>query len=117
MMDSPTFFMEPVRGFKQKGVLGAIGGVGIGALNLTTKPTTGFMQAVSMPIKGAVKEVKSLLHRQMGKGRIVTWYAEGVSPAWNASEAEQEKFMRAFVERAKMTQRNRVLGGYGSCAL
>ncbi|CAE7182837.1 unnamed protein product, partial [Rhizoctonia solani] len=57
------FFMEPVRGFKRGGVLGAIGGVGIGALNLTAKPTAGLMQAVSMPIEGAVKEVKSLLHR------------------------------------------------------
>ncbi|CAE6440349.1 unnamed protein product [Rhizoctonia solani] len=93
------FFMEPVRGFKRRGVLGAIGGVGIGALNLTTKPTAGFMQAVSMPIEGAVKEVKSLLHRQVGKDRIATRYAEGVSAARNASEAEREKVVRAFVER------------------
>ncbi|CAE7220831.1 unnamed protein product, partial [Rhizoctonia solani] len=93
------FFMEPVRGFKRGGVLGAIGGVGIGALNLTAKPTAGFMQAVSMPIEGAVKEVKSLLHRQVGKDRIATRYAEGVSAARNASEAERDKIVRAFVER------------------
>ncbi|CUA70529.1 Sterol 3-beta-glucosyltransferase UGT80B1 [Rhizoctonia solani] len=93
------FFMEPVRGFKRGGVLGAIGGVGIGALNLTTKPTAGFMQAVSMPIEGAVKEVKSLLYRQVGKDRIATRYAEGVNAARNASEGEREKIVRAFVER------------------
>ncbi|KAG8763486.1 hypothetical protein FRC11_002889 [Ceratobasidium sp. 423] len=93
------FFMEPVRGFKRKGVLGAIGGVGIGALNLTTKPTAGFMHAVSMPIEGTVKEVKALLHRQVGKERTATRYAQGVSAARNASEAEREKVVRAFVER------------------
>ncbi|KAH7322330.1 hypothetical protein B0J17DRAFT_633377 [Rhizoctonia solani] len=92
-------FMEPVRGFKRGGVMGAIGGVGIGALNLTAKPTAGFMQAVSMPIEGAVKEVKSMLHRQVGKDRIATRYAQGVSAARNASEADREKIVRAFVER------------------
>ncbi|KAF8721986.1 Glycosyltransferase family 1 protein, partial [Rhizoctonia solani] len=93
------FFMEPVRGFKRGGVLGAIGGVGIGALNLTTKPTAGFMHAVSMPIEGTVKEVKSLLNRQVGKDRIVTRYAQGVSAARSASEAERESVVRAFIER------------------
>ncbi|CAE6390425.1 unnamed protein product [Rhizoctonia solani] len=90
------FFMEPVRGFKRGGVLGAIGGV---ALNLTTKPAAGFMDAVSMPIEGTVKEVKSLLHRQVGKDRIATRYAQGVSAARSASEAEREKIVRTFVER------------------
>ncbi|CAE6526293.1 unnamed protein product [Rhizoctonia solani] len=93
------FFMEPVRGFKRGGMLGAIGGVGIGALNLTTKPTAGFMNAVSMPIEGTVKEVKALLHRQVGKDRTATRYAQGVSAARNASEAERERIVRAFVER------------------
>ncbi|KAF8748480.1 Glycosyltransferase family 1 protein [Rhizoctonia solani] len=93
------FFMEPVRGFKRGGVLGAIGGVGIGALNLTTKPTAGFMHAVSMPIEGTVREVKSLLNRQVGKDRIVTRYAQGVSAARSASEAERERVVRAFIER------------------
>ncbi|QRW24293.1 glycosyltransferase family 1 protein [Rhizoctonia solani] len=93
------FFMEPVRGFKRGGVLGAIGGVGIGALNLTTKPTAGFMHAVSMPIEGTVREVKSLLNRQVGKDRIVTRYAQGVSAARGASEAERERVVRAFIER------------------
>ncbi|KAJ1305709.1 hypothetical protein OPQ81_010444 [Rhizoctonia solani] len=93
------FFMEPVRGFKRGGVLGAIGGVGIGALNLTTKPTAGFMQAVSMPIEGSVKEVKALFHGQIGKERIATRYAQGISASRNASEAERERVVRVFVER------------------
>ncbi|KAL5641789.1 hypothetical protein ACGC1H_002028 [Rhizoctonia solani] len=91
-------FMEPVRGYKEKGILGAAAGVGKGTLSATTKPLAGVFQFISQPLEGTAKDVRSLFRKQVGKERIAARYAEGVLAVRKASQKEKEILVQAFVE-------------------
>ncbi|ELU40833.1 UDPGT domain-containing protein [Rhizoctonia solani AG-1 IA] len=71
------FFREPVRGYKENGILGAAAGVAKGskfALSVTTKPLAGSLQFVSKPLEGTAKDICSLFRKQVGKERIAARY-------------------------------------------
>ncbi|CAE7079432.1 unnamed protein product [Rhizoctonia solani] len=97
-------FMEPVRGYKEKGILGAAAGVGKGTLSATTKPLAGVMQFISQPLEGTAKEVRSLFRKEVGKERIAARYAEGVSAVRTASQKEREILVQTFIERHGQTR-------------
>ncbi|CAE6475911.1 unnamed protein product [Rhizoctonia solani] len=92
-------FMEPVRGYKEKGVLGAAAGVGRGTLSATTKPLAGVLQFISQPLEGTAKDVRSLFRKEVGKERIAARYAEGILAAREANQKEKEILVQAFIER------------------
>ncbi|KDN37111.1 hypothetical protein RSAG8_10386, partial [Rhizoctonia solani AG-8 WAC10335] len=96
-------FMEPVRGYKANGILGAAAGVGKGTLSAATKPIAGVMQFISQPLEGTAKEVRSLFHKEVGKERIAARYAEGVLAVRQASQKEKELLVQAFMERGVRT--------------
>lgn len=90
-------FQEPVKGYKEKGILGAAAGVGKGTLSATTKPITGVLQFISMPLEGTAKNVQSLFRKQVGKERIATRYGEGILAARQASEKDRQAVINAFI--------------------
>ncbi|KAJ1311934.1 hypothetical protein OPQ81_010394 [Rhizoctonia solani] len=92
-------FMEPVRGYKEKGILGAAAGVGKGTLSATTKPLAGVLQFISQPLEGTAKDVRSLFRKEVGKERIAARYSEGILAARKASQQEKEFLVQAFIER------------------
>ncbi|KAG8730349.1 hypothetical protein FRC11_006914, partial [Ceratobasidium sp. 423] len=96
-------FMEPVRGYKENGILGAAAGVGKGTLSATTKPLAGVLQFISQPLEGTAKDVRSLFRKEVGKERIAARYAEGVLAARKASQKEKEILVQAFIERRGRT--------------
>ncbi|EUC58960.1 sterol 3-beta-glucosyltransferase, partial [Rhizoctonia solani AG-3 Rhs1AP] len=102
-------FMEPVRGYKEKGILGAAAGVGKGTLSATTKPLAGVLQFISQPLEGTAKDVRSLFRKQVGKERIAARYAEGVLAVRKASQKETEILVQAFIEMRGRTG----MGGKG----
>ncbi|KAF8746781.1 Glycosyltransferase family 28 N-terminal domain [Rhizoctonia solani] len=89
------FVTEPTKGLKNDGFYGAVGGLGVGTLNLVAKPVGGALQFVSMPIEGTAR---SLSHKEIGKERIVARRAEGIVASERASLQEQYAVIEAFVE-------------------
>ncbi|CAE6356862.1 unnamed protein product [Rhizoctonia solani] len=96
------FFREPVRGYKENGILGAAAGVAKGTLSVTTKPLAGSLQFVSKPLEGTAKDICSLFRKQVGKERIAARYAEGTLLVRRASQKEKEMIIQAFMERGSM---------------
>ncbi|KAF8686298.1 Glycosyltransferase family 1 protein [Rhizoctonia solani] len=84
-----------VLGIYDGGFYGAVGGLGVGTLNLVAKPVGGALQFVSMPIEGTAR---SLSHKEIGKERIVARRAEGIVASERASLQEQYAVIEAFVE-------------------
>ncbi|CAE6390439.1 unnamed protein product [Rhizoctonia solani] len=100
-------FAEPVKGFKEKGTLGAAVGVGTGVLNFYMKPAAGLLQAVSKPMEGGVKDIRSIFHTGISLERITVRRAEGVLAVKRASQREQDLIVRAFAEYKAKTSRER----------
>ncbi|KAK8853459.1 hypothetical protein IAR55_004166 [Kwoniella newhampshirensis] len=50
---------EPVEGAKKEGFLGAIKGIGRSYVNVTARPAAGIVGALSLPIRGAMKEIRT----------------------------------------------------------
>ncbi|KAB5589229.1 sterol glucosyltransferase [Ceratobasidium theobromae] len=92
-------FAAPVQGYKENGMLGAVAGVGVGAMNATTKPLAGVLQFVSMPLEGTAKNMRSLAYKPFDKDRITARYAEGILATKCAGQREREVVITAFVER------------------
>ncbi|QRW24983.1 glycosyltransferase family 1 protein [Rhizoctonia solani] len=98
---------EPVRGFKEKGALGAAIGVGTGVLSFYMKPAAGFLQFFSMPMEGGVKDIRTLFTKGISQERIATRRAEGVLVVKQSSQEEQDSIIRAFAEHKDKTLRDR----------
>ncbi|KAG8763484.1 hypothetical protein FRC11_002887 [Ceratobasidium sp. 423] len=96
---------EPVKGYKEKGALGAVTGFGAGALNLYVKPFAGALQAVSMPMEGVVKDLRGMFHKDISQERIVVRHAEGVLAVKKASQRDQDAVVQAFTEFKARTSR------------
>ncbi|KAF8702122.1 Glycosyltransferase family 1 protein, partial [Rhizoctonia solani] len=98
---------ETVRGFKEKGALGAAIGVGTGVLSFYMKPAAGFLQFFSMPMEGGVKDIRTLFTKGISQERIATRRAEGVLVVKQSSQEEQDSIIRAFAEHKDKTLRDR----------
>ncbi|CCO35669.1 Sterol 3-beta-glucosyltransferase [Rhizoctonia solani AG-1 IB] len=98
------FVTEPVKGLKNDGFYGAIGGLGVGTLNLVTKPVGGALQFVSMPMEGTAI---SFSHKEIEKDRIVARQAEGIVASERASLQERSAVIEAFVEYKAKRKRDK----------
>lgn len=98
------FVTEPIKGFKEEGFYGGLGGLGVGTLNLAAKPVGGALQFVSKPIEGTVR---SFAHKENGKDRIVARRAQGIMASERATLQEQNAVIEAFVEFKAKKKRER----------
>ncbi|KAH7322331.1 glycosyltransferase family 1 protein [Rhizoctonia solani] len=89
---------EPVKGYKEKGVMGAVTGFGTGALNLHMKPAAGMLQLFSKPVEGGVKKLRGISHKDISQERIAVRRAEGVLAVKQASQMDQDAVVQAFAE-------------------
>lgn len=101
------FVKQPAKGYEEKGVLGAVGGFGIGSMNLVTKPIAGMMQAFSMPMEGTAKDLRALFRKEIGKERLATRHAEGVLAVKRASQRDRDVVIKAFAAYKVRTQREK----------
>jgi len=71
--------MSPVRGAKKEGVVGAVKGVGIGVLNLTTKVSSGALGLLTFTSQGAYKSARASM--RMDTRRTIKQFrrAEGIA--------------------------------------
>ncbi|KAF8596221.1 glycosyltransferase family 1 protein [Ceratobasidium sp. AG-I] len=88
--------MEPVRGYKEHGVGGALMGVGKGTLNSIAKPLAGMFAGISHPLEGAAKSVGAMLHQHVGRERQLTRYKEGILQTEGLSQEERQRVVVAF---------------------
>ncbi|CAE6526287.1 unnamed protein product [Rhizoctonia solani] len=98
---------EPVKGYKEKGALGAVTGFGAGALNLYMKPFAGALQVVSMPVEGGVKNLRGMFHKDTSQERILVRHAEGVLAVKQSSQRDQDAVVQAFTEFKARASRER----------
>ncbi|KAJ1305423.1 hypothetical protein OPQ81_000433 [Rhizoctonia solani] len=98
------FVVEPIKGFKEDGLYGAVGGLGVGTLNLATKPIGGALQFVSKPIEGTLR---SFSHKESSKDRIAFRRAQGITAAEHATLQERNAVIEAFVEHKAKRKRDR----------
>ncbi|KAF8668387.1 Glycosyltransferase family 1 protein [Rhizoctonia solani] len=98
---------DPVKGFKEKGALGAAVGVGTGALNLTIKPAAGIFQLFSMPVEGGVRGIRTLFSKDVSQERVAARRAEGIHALNESNQTEQEVVVQAFTEYKAKTLRER----------
>ncbi|KAF8748481.1 Glycosyltransferase family 1 protein [Rhizoctonia solani] len=96
---------DPVKGFKEKGALGAAVGVGTGALNLTIKPAAGIFQLFSMPVEGGVRGIRTLFSKDVSQERVAARRAEGIHALNESNQTEQEVVVQAFTEYKAKTLR------------
>ncbi|CAE7210492.1 unnamed protein product [Rhizoctonia solani] len=89
---------EPVKGYKDKGALGAVTGFGTGALNLYLKPIAGMCQIVSMPMEGGVKDIRGLFHKDISQVRVAVRHGEGILAVKQASQRDQDAVVQAFAQ-------------------
>lgn len=89
---------EPVKGFKQGGVVGAVGGVVTGVMSAALKPSAGIVGLISQPIEGTAASTRNLLVKP-AKERHATRYAEGVVALKESTEEEREAVIAAFEAR------------------
>jgi hypothetical protein len=62
------------------------------------KPIAGLMAAFSLPMEGAVKDARTLLRKQVGKGRRATRCTEGVVASKEGTQEERDRVIKAFAE-------------------
>ncbi|CUA71983.1 Sterol 3-beta-glucosyltransferase UGT80B1 [Rhizoctonia solani] len=98
------FVTEPIKGFKQDGIYGGVGGLCVGTLNLAAKPAGGALQFVSKPIEGTVR---SFAHKETGRDRIVARRAQGIVASELATLQERNEVIEAFVEYKAKRKRDR----------
>ncbi|KAG8703934.1 hypothetical protein FRC09_003869 [Ceratobasidium sp. 395] len=87
---------EPTKQYKEKGIVGGMVGVAVGSTNLLFKPVAGALAAVSLPLEGTIKDVRSLFHKKTGTERHATRHRERIFASQSASPAEREVVFRAF---------------------
>ncbi|KAG8774287.1 hypothetical protein FRC12_002076 [Ceratobasidium sp. 428] len=89
---------EPVNGFKQAGVIGAVGGIVTGAMNAVLKPSAGIVGLFTHPIEGTAAATRKLLAKP-AKERHATRYAEGLAAYKASTEAQRKWVLGAFEAR------------------
>ncbi|CAE6497736.1 unnamed protein product [Rhizoctonia solani] len=98
------FVTEPIKGFKEDGMYGGVGGFCVGTLNLAAKPIGGALQFVSKPMEGTMR---SFAHKETGKDRIVARRAQGIVASEHATLQERNAVIEAFVEYKAKKKRDR----------
>ncbi|EUC54692.1 sterol glucosyltransferase [Rhizoctonia solani AG-3 Rhs1AP] len=102
---------QPVKGYKEKGAMGAMTGFGVGAMNLALKPGAGMFQVFSKPVEGGVKDLRGLFHKESHKDnsekKIAVRLVEGVQAVKNASPGDQNAVIRAFADHQATTPRKK----------
>ncbi|KAG9091235.1 hypothetical protein FS749_016684 [Ceratobasidium sp. UAMH 11750] len=89
---------EPINGFKQAGVIGAVGGIVTGAMSAVLKPSAGIVALFSDPVEGAVVATRNLLVKP-AKECHATRYAEGLAAFKASGEDERQWILKAFEAR------------------
>lgn len=69
--------MEPYRGARDEGALGAVKGVGKGTVNLVTKSGAGMFGLVAYPSAGIAKSLRTAFHTSTRKAIIQQRHKEG----------------------------------------
>ncbi|KAF4335669.1 sterol glucosyltransferase [Fusarium beomiforme] len=83
--------MEPVRGAKKEGAIGAAKGAGIGLLNVGTKFSSGAMGLVMYPGQGIYQTARALVKRKTGKSIMEARRTEGRDVVEQSDDADRQK--------------------------
>ena len=83
--------MEPVRGAKKDGAMGALKGSGVGLLNFGTKTSSGLMGLMTMPSQGIYKSGRELLFRARAKLMVEATKEEGIFLTKNDLQNNEKK--------------------------
>ncbi|KAF8593865.1 UDP-Glycosyltransferase/glycogen phosphorylase [Ceratobasidium sp. AG-I] len=88
------FFVEPVRGYKKSGVVGALAGTGRGSVNLLLKPTAGAFASVTLPIEGSIRAIRGMRHQGAGKEKRLLRLQQGTIEAEGCSREKRDSVVR-----------------------
>lgn len=79
--------MEPYRGAKKEGALGAVKGIGKGAMNLVTKSGAGMFGVLAYPSAGITKSLRTAVHSSTRKAIAQALHEEG---KWMANNTRRD---------------------------
>lgn len=96
--------MEPIRGAKKEGALGAAKGAGIGLLNLGTKVSSGIVGLVAMPGQGIYQSTRALMKRKTGKSIMEARQVEG---QYSVGQMEQQSLRTIVIEAFERVKASR----------
>ncbi|KAH8805060.1 putative sterol glucosyltransferase [Xylogone sp. PMI_703] len=89
MADGITdFFMEPVRGGKESGTLGAVKGFGKGIVNISTKVPSAAIGIVAYPSQGIYRSLRSAIKSDTRDAVIKARHVEGQYLEWHMEDRE-----------------------------
>ncbi|EEU35053.1 uncharacterized protein NECHADRAFT_44809 [Fusarium vanettenii 77-13-4] len=79
--------MEPYKGAKKEGALGAVKGIGKGAMNLVTKSGAGMFGVLAYPSAGITKSLRTAVHSSTRKAITQALHEEG---RWMANNTRRD---------------------------
>ncbi|RFU24847.1 hypothetical protein B7463_g11490, partial [Scytalidium lignicola] len=108
MADGLTdFFMEPVRGGKENGAMGAVKGFGKGIVNITTKMPSAAIGIVAYPSQGIYRSIRTSIKSSTRDAVIKARHAEGQYLGWHMGDRESKVafVLEAFNSKLKVLSR------------